>query len=117
LNASDYFLEMFLKVFRIPMNIWGPDFFVPNRAFKMVSALVSALIGVSLAVLPIAHFVLLFYSIKYSALTHGWSLLISAYVVMVLLPNLLGALVTALNSISFGFSFGRNSVPMEKTLQ
>lgn len=115
LSASDHFVELFLKIFRVPLNIWGADFFIPKRAFKVVSALVLTTIHVSLLVIPMAHIGLVLYSLKSTISLHGWNLPVSGYLAMVLLPNLAGILLPVINSIAFKFYILRGSEPSPNT--
>lgn len=98
LSAADTYTELFLKVFRTKMNIWGPDFYVPTRSFRLYYGLLTFLVGLSIFAMIGAHFCIVAFAIWPAG---PWSTVPIILAVITLLMNLTGVLAVSGKSFPF----------------
>jgi hypothetical protein len=103
LNASFHRDELFLKIFRPKMNIWGPDFYEAQTPFKILWRCFMALTALSLLAIPIVHYLIILIAIFFS---HIWELswiIYVPFIASVLAPNIAGLMVLIFLNKPFNF--------------
>lgn len=92
LSSSDKFVEFAVKLYRPKMNVYNPDIVAPERAYRIVSALISGLIVTTMLSLLFLHLIVVGISVRQTVLIVGIgfvnSLLLYAYILFVCAANL-----------------------------
>jgi len=119
INASKQFTELFLKVYRAKMNIWGDVFFLSRRPFAWFSVSLTLLIVLVVLLFPLMHF-LMIWGASMRVLENQWSLLGQVlFIVMMWTINLAGVLMVTflLRDFTFDLPEAKKDVPDDSTLK
>lgn len=103
INASKQYTELFLKVYRSKMNIWGPDFFISRRPFAWFSAGLNIILLLVLALFPLLH-ILLIWGASMRILENQWNFVGQIFfIAMLVIINLVGLVMVAFLLKNFSF--------------
>ncbi len=103
-NASRKYFELFLKVFRAKMNIWGEDIYQHKCGFAIFASIINLLIVLIILIFPVTH---LFLTV--SALLHisdlDWNFYGKLFLIIAISIINLGGLVMVIGmSTTFNFT-------------
>ncbi|MBL9075846.1 hypothetical protein [Tabrizicola sp.] len=114
-NASKQFTELFLKLYRPKMNIWGADFFISRRPFAWFSGTLTFILLLVLALFPLLHF-LMIWGASMRILDNQWGFLGQIlFIAMLVIINLAGVVMVAflLRDFSFDLLEAKEEAPIE----
>ena len=98
LLAADTFTELYLKMFRAKMNIWGIDFFDPGRGFKIFYSVLTLLLSMAMLSILLLHLSVVGYG-AWTGFAMNWISLV--FCGAVVLMNLVGILVNFAPAFAF----------------
>jgi hypothetical protein len=111
ISAAETHNELAMKLFRSKFNIFGADYYEPGRAFRMYSAVVHGLIFLLFILFPIVHGLLVFWSLHATYSVHGLGIVITTYILIVIVLNLLGVFIWVGSYKDFQFSLDFDREP------
>lgn len=98
LSAADTFTEIYLKLFRAKMNIFGPDFFDAGWGFKVFYSLLSVMLSLAMLSVVLLHLSVVAYGLWTGFAMNWLSLLFCGAVVLM---NVVGILVNMAPAFAF----------------
>lgn len=104
LTSADVFTELYLKIFRREMNIFGPDFFDAGWGFRVFYGCLLFLMGTAMLSVLLLHLSVVAYGVWTA---FAWNWISPVFCVAVILMNVVGILVNL--APSFAFTVGETA--------
>lgn len=101
--AAYTYTEWFVKLYRNRMNIWGVDFFLPGRGYRLYYGALAILLTLSILGMVLVHFALIGWA-AYGTALNGWAFVL--YITVMIAINLTGIMVAVTPSFEFNLPNG-----------
>lgn len=114
LTTSDIYTELYVKLFRRKLNIFGEDYFIPGSAYKVHHTIMAILIGIMVTSILIMHVIIVVYG-ALTALPNGYPQV--ALLVFSIISTVISFVIHLTPGFNFKFSekFKREAIARHNT--